>query len=302
MPSCFTPRLSQAKALLPTIRAELAAAAVHHSIPAGLSIELLPIVEDGLVGYELLPDSGANTYVSIGCDETGVPVLRESSFRPGAPRVLRVASVDGRSFLQSELDDAHRLRRCETLLADWRSAADAAWTAIAALFPQHPRHGIEVHDARHECLDEAISIACAHLAGWDPCIDFCGVPNEAQYGFALTHVDGGHGQLVCRQPGRWALWFQSQATALRREWTIATPGVDATETWVRASANPRHAPQTVAMVIPTLPTASQRRPRKARLEDRRSGDRRHADRRKSERHYEERRRADRRRVERRHEP
>jgi hypothetical protein len=98
------------------------------------------------------------------------------------------------------------------------------------------------------------------------------------------------------------LWFQSRATALRREWTIATPGVDATETWVRASANPRHARTTCSALIPTLPTASQRRPRKARLEDRRSGDRRHADRRNSERHYEERRRGDRRRVERRHEP
>ena len=58
-----------------------------------------------------------------------------------------------------------------------------------------------------------------HLVDWDPCIDFCGVPDEAQYGFALTHANGGRGLLASRQPGHWALWFQSPYAALNEEWS-----------------------------------------------------------------------------------
>ena len=52
----FCPRLSEAKTFLPLLRAELLAAAPRHTLPLGLSLELLPIAEDGLFGYELVPD------------------------------------------------------------------------------------------------------------------------------------------------------------------------------------------------------------------------------------------------------
>ena len=50
MAGSLYPRLSQAKDLLPKIRAHLIDAASRHSLPAGFSLDLVPIVEDGLVG------------------------------------------------------------------------------------------------------------------------------------------------------------------------------------------------------------------------------------------------------------
>src|SRR4029453_15157642 len=76
MPRFFRPRISQAKDLFPIIRAHLAAAAALHSLPAGLSLDLLPIVEDGLAGYEILPNRSSHTYLTIGWDERGKAVLR----------------------------------------------------------------------------------------------------------------------------------------------------------------------------------------------------------------------------------
>ena len=50
MPKSFYPRLSEAKALFPLLRAHLVAAASHHSLPANLALDLLPIVEEGVMG------------------------------------------------------------------------------------------------------------------------------------------------------------------------------------------------------------------------------------------------------------
>lgn len=261
------------------IRAHLVAAAAHHSLPAGLSLDLLPIVEGRLVGYEFLPNQTTYTYLTIGCDERGLPVLRESSYRAGPPSVLRLASVDGRALPQREIDAALHLRQRDFVLPDWSSTAEAAWTELTELFPQQPRHRIEVYDARQECLDEALVIAHAHLADCDPCIDFCGIPDEAQYGFALTHANGGRGRLASRQPGRWALWFQSPVTMLNEEWAMSAPGIDTADAWVCAGKTPHHTTRPAAFRLPALPATSSRRSRKHRIEDRLDGDRRHADRR-----------------------
>lgn len=77
-----------------------------------------------------------------------------------------------------------RLRRTTcggaTILPDWPSTAEAAWIELASLFPQQPCHCIEVDETCHHGLDEALEIAHAHLAEWDPGIDFCGGPDAGK--------------------------------------------------------------------------------------------------------------------------
>jgi hypothetical protein len=289
MPVASWPRLSQAKDLLPIIRGHLVAAAAHHTLPAGLSLELLPIVEDGLVGYEFLPNQATNTYLTIGCDDRGIPVLRERSYRGEPSSALRVAAVNGRALSQGERVAGQSLRRRDAILSDWTSAAEAAWIELAALFPQQPRHDIEVDESEHECLDEALALAHEHLVDWDPCIDFCGVPDEAQYGFALTHANGGHGLLASRQPGQWALWFQCPHAALNEEWSIA-PLTHGASAWASAGAIPRYTAQHAALLFPANKTESPARTHRRGTsgdrregDDRRSADRRHADRRHGDR-------------------
>jgi len=292
MPVASWPRLSQAKDLLPIIRGRLVAAARRHTLPAGLSLELLPIVEDGLVGYEFLPNQATNTYLTIGCDDRGVPVLRQRSYRAEASGSLRVAAVNGRTLSQGERISGQSLRRRDAILSDWTSAAEAAWIELAALFPEQPRHDIEVDESAHECLDEALAIAHEYLADWDPCIDFCGVPDEAQYGFALTHANGGRGLLACRQPGQWALWFQCPYAAINEEWPA--PLIQGASSWAFAGAIPRYTPQHAALLFPSIkPEAPARTHRRGTSGDRREGDdRRSADRRHADRRHGDRRRVD----------
>jgi hypothetical protein len=296
MPSFFRPRISQAKDLFPIIRAHLAAAAALHSLPAGLTLDLLPIVEDGLAGYEILPNRSTHTYLTIGWDQRGKPVLRESTYLDGPPSGLRVVSVDGQTA-PADSRTLHRLRQRDSDLPDWPTAAEAAWSELARLFPQEPRYAIELHDLRHEELDDALGTAYRHLADCDPQIDFCGVPDEAQYGFALTDPNGGRGQLVARHPETWTLWFQSSIGTVHEEWAMLPGSSDASDGWVCASG----VSLTVASggFVPALAAAALRSRRSDREGDRRHGDRRHADRQDAARYYEERRQGERRESDRR---
>jgi hypothetical protein len=293
MSNVFRPRISQAKDLFPIVRAHLAAAAALHSLPAGLSFDLLPIVEDGIAGYEILPNRATHTYLTIGWERRGKPVVRESSYVDGRPASLRVVAIDG----QPAAADAvalRRLRQRDTVFPDWPSAAQAVWSELAQLFPQEPRHAIELHDLRHEELDEALATACGHLADVDPHIDFCGVPDEAQYGFALTEPKGGRGQLVARHPEMWTLWFESADGAVEQEWPMLPGSTNPTDGWVHASNAPLPAFTNVAAAA-----AAQRIRLKDRGGDRRSGERRSADRRHASRSSLDRRQSERRRNDRR---
>jgi hypothetical protein len=296
MPVASWPRISQAKELFPLIREHLVAAAVHHSVPAGLSLELLPIVEDGLVGYEFLPNQATNSYVTIGCDDLGVPVLRQRKYRADSAGGLRVASINGRKLSPSEKAAGNNLRRRDAILHDWASTAEAAWIELASLFPQQPRHSINVDEACQHGLDEALDIAHAHLAEWDPCIDFCGVPDEAQYGFALTHSNGGRGLLAARQPGHWVLWFQSPYASINEEWTVLVPANGRSSAWATAGSTRLYTPQHAALLYPVSKTAAGRARNREKSGDRREGDRRNADRRNADRRNAERRVAERRNV------
>lgn len=80
MSESYCPRLSEARQLLPLLRSHLAAAAARHPLPAAVSLDLLPIVEDGLFGYDLVPDRETRPYMMIGCNEDGVPMLRMTAY------------------------------------------------------------------------------------------------------------------------------------------------------------------------------------------------------------------------------
>jgi hypothetical protein len=296
MSNVFRPRLSQAKDLFPIVRAHLAAAAALHSLPAGLALELLPIVEDGLVGYEILPNRATHTYLTIGWERRGKPVVRESTYLDGQPASLRVVSADGEAAAE-EAVAPRRLRQRDSVYPDWPSAAEALWSELSRLFPQEPRHAIELHDLRHEELDEALATAYRHLAESDPHIDFCGVPDEAQYGFALTDPKGGRGQLVARDPETWTLWFQSSIGIVTEQWPMLPGSTNPADGWVRASS----APATVPAVgrVPAVAAASQRIRLKDRGGDRRRGDRRLAERRRTVRSSQDRRQGERRQADRR---
>jgi hypothetical protein len=72
----------------------------------------------------------------------------------------------------------------------------------------------------------ALSIAQSHLAPWNPFIQFCGLPNEAQQGFALTGAKGEHGELVFQRPDIWMLRWKAPPQAVYESWSVALPDPD----------------------------------------------------------------------------
>ena len=221
----FCPRLSEARQLLPLLRSHLIAAASRHPLAAGLALDLLPIVEDGLFGYELLPDREAHTYVTLGCNRQGEPVLRKTLY--GAPNTLQLVAVNGHILSRSERAARYSTRQRDYHFADWPAAVDAAWAHLLALFPERPRQPVAVREHRHRCLDEALSIAHSHLAHWNPFIQFCGLPNEAQHGFRLTGATGEHGELVFQRPDIWMLRWKAPPQAVYESWSVVLPDADA---------------------------------------------------------------------------
>ena len=238
MPRSFCPRLSEAKHLLPALRAQLAASASHRSLPINLALDLLPIVEDGLFGYEFVPNRKSSTYLTIGRDERGEPVLRRSLYCAAPPSTLRLAAVNGRFPSQHELDARYHIEQRDSRFPDWTTATEAAWAALEELFAELPRRPILIHDGLHQVLDAALAAACTRLAGRDPRIVFCGVPNEAQYGFALRDGAGERGQLVAWPPGRWELRWESPADGIRESWSAAPAACDTTGGWAVAQPTP----------------------------------------------------------------
>jgi len=230
----YCPRLSLAANLLPRLRAHLVAAASRHMLPNDFSFDLLPIVDDGVFGYELLPQRATHTYLTLGCDSGGRPVLRRSIYCAEAPSVLRLATTNGRALTQGELDAWHRIQSRDFSFSDWPSAAEAAWREFAALFPEGPRRPVRFHEGRHGCLDEALAMAHSLLAVWDPRIDFCGVPDEAQYGIALAGAKGETGQLAARTAGCWTLRWDANGDAVREQWDASAWDAEAGVAWACA--------------------------------------------------------------------
>ena len=218
MPHDRCPHLSQAMLLLPLLRAQLGGVASRYSLPEGLEIDLLPIVEDGLFGYEVVPNRDTHTYMTIGADANDAPIVRSNLYCASAPSALRAATVSGRPLLQHELDAWDEIEQRDVRYSDWRSAAAAVWAELARLFADTPRYAITVHDARHAAFDQALGIARSRLRGCDPSIEFCGIPDEAQYGYVLKDARGGHGNLVLRSRGSWELHWTTRASHIDEQW------------------------------------------------------------------------------------
>ena len=216
------PRLSQAILLLPLLRAQLAAVATRYSLPAGLEVELLPIVEDGLFGYELLPNRDTHTYMTLGADSNDAALVRSNICCTSAPSALRLATVSGRPLLRHELDAWDEIEQRDVRYPDWPSAAAAVWAELARLFAEAPRYAIVIQDAGHTAFDQTLGIARSRLRGPDPSIEFCGLPEEAQYGYVLKDFSGGHGNLVLRSRGSWELHWTTRTGHLDEQWR-ATP-------------------------------------------------------------------------------
>ena len=102
MSRSFCPRLSEAQHLLPLLRSHLVAAASGYPLPTGLALDLLPIVEDGLFGYELVPDRKTHTYLTIGCNAQGEPVLRKTLYGAGTPNALQLVAANGHILSRRE--------------------------------------------------------------------------------------------------------------------------------------------------------------------------------------------------------
>ena len=218
MNKAFFPRLSEARDFLPFLRAALAAASGRHTLPDGFLLDLIPIVEQGVFGYEMLPDQESCDYLTIGRDEKARPLLRRSLYRHDSATVLRLATFKGRVIAHRNFDRPNRVQCCDVTFADWDTAAEAAWSEFDALFPNVPRGSIKINDDGSRSLDDALDVANAHLVAWDPCIDFCGVPGEAQYGFALLRRAGECGQLALRTPTSWELQWEAAGRVVHRQW------------------------------------------------------------------------------------
>jgi hypothetical protein len=226
MSRSFCPRISEARHFLRLLRSHLTIAASRCPLPTGLVLDLLPIVEDGLFGYELVPDRKMHTYLIVGCNAQGEPVLRTTLYGVGAPSALQLVAVNGNTLSRSERARRYRIQQRDSHFPDWAAAAESAWAHLLFLFPERPRQPVALREYEHRCLDEALSIAYSHLAQWNPRIEFCGLPNEAQQGFVLKGADGEHGELVFQRPDIWMLRWKAPPQAVYESWSVVLPDAD----------------------------------------------------------------------------
>ena len=75
MPRPLFPHHSQAARILPAVRRHFAEAAGRCSLPLGFSLDMVPILEEELLGYELIPVGDAETCLTLGCKRDGEPVM-----------------------------------------------------------------------------------------------------------------------------------------------------------------------------------------------------------------------------------
>jgi hypothetical protein len=230
MSRSFCPRLSEAQHLLPLLRSHLATAASRHPLPTGVALDLLPIVEDGLFGYELVPDRKTHTYLTIGCNAQGEPVLRKTLYGVGAANALQLVAANGHILSRSERASRHSTQECDSHFPDWPAAAEAALAQLLILFSERPRQAVAMREHVHRCLDEALSIAHSHLAQWNPFIQFCGLPDEAQHGFVLKGAHGDHGELIFQRPDIWMLRWKAPPQAVYESWSVVLPPDAASDT------------------------------------------------------------------------
>lgn len=226
MTDACRPRLSVANRILPLLRERIVDRSIAHPLPKGLSIGLVPIVEEGLFGFELETEREAHTYLMIGCNAHGTPVIRETMYDTQAPRALQLVTSHGQRLSQSDREGRFRAQWHDSQFNDWPDAVEALWNRLSVLFPGHPRQRVAIPDTRIRSLEGALSIAWTHLARWDPFIMFCGLPDEAELGFSLGDATDGHGILVYQRPDIWMLRWKSPPDAVYESWSVVVPATE----------------------------------------------------------------------------
>jgi hypothetical protein len=230
------PRLSVACALLPLVRRTLldTRGAPGADVP---DADVLPIFEDGLLGYEIASRAAGQPVVAIGCRDDGVVRVRRTDFA-SVDASLRIVTVDGVTIDEGDTP-ARRARAQEALYADWRTAALEVWSVLATM----PRGKSALwDDSMNACrsLENALTIANLHLAEWDPTVDFFGVPNtianlhlaewdptvdffgvpnQAEYGVPLRGAPGDAGSLTLHRHDAWLLYWHSCQKVVHLEWS-----------------------------------------------------------------------------------
>ena len=131
------------------------------------------------------------------------------------------------SFRAVERAARYSTQQRDSHFADWPAAAEAAWVQLLFTFSGAARQPVAVREHMHRCLDEAMSIAQSHLTPWNPFIEFCGLPNEAQHGFALKGAKGEQGELVFQRPDIWMLRWKAPPQAVYESWSVVLPDPDA---------------------------------------------------------------------------
>ena len=218
------PRLSEAQRFLPLLRGHLLSAAARR--PLAATFDVVPIVEDELFGYELVPDRKTQRYLIIGCNLQGTPVLRTTSYGMGSLAPMRLVSAGGRLLSRSGRTVRNHARGRDDQFTDWIAAAEAAWARLLIDFPDRPQRR-PVQCADRYCFEQALDIAHMHLARWDPLIEFFGLPKGAQLGFVLGGSNGECGQLCFSEPNMWTLRWNASSKTVRECWSVAVDTPDA---------------------------------------------------------------------------
>ena len=210
--------------MLPLISGHVEAAACGHAL--GTALDLWPIVEDELFGYELVPHREAHTHLIIGCNGRGEIAVRRTSYRAGAQGALRLVAVNGRLLSRSDRAVRYSIQQRDSVFPDWAAAAESACTQLSIMFMGGTAAGGIAHDREHRSLEKALGVAHSRLARWDPWIQFFGVPNEAQLGFALIGAGGERGELTFRQPNTWTLHWNVRSEVVNESWSILVDDFD----------------------------------------------------------------------------
>ena len=195
------------------VRGHVAEAAARCSLPLGLSLDMLPILEEELLvatNHTSAGVAGTVSYV-MGCKPDGrAGVARKDSRLCAAGRVEAGDRrwPDGRARCACL---GYRAR-AGTICAfpDWPSAAEFACAELDRLLPSAPRRPPLLNlgpssVARAGALQEP-----RRLAQWSPIIHFCGLPNEEQLRLrALRRADGRGEPFVFRHPDQWTLRWKA---------------------------------------------------------------------------------------------
>jgi len=184
-----------------------------------MEVSLLPVCEDGLLGYELVPDREAHTYLILGCNVQGQPVLRKTTYGVGRAGTVELVAVNGHLLSRADRAARYSAQPRDYRLPDWTAAAESALTQLSVLFQDRPLLTFASSD-KVLGLEHALSIAYSRLIRWDPIIQVFGLPNEAELGFALAGTNGEAGALAFRPPDLWTLHWNAPPDVIHESWSL----------------------------------------------------------------------------------